>query len=122
MAEAKPLKEPVGRVGSVLAAIKFYFSATRFRVDSLLPDSMEVAYPNGLSGSLPQDTRDVLGAYEVRYPKDRDPFSREKLAYEIGLTVGAGLERSGMLPQRYEGLVADIAVVPACEPPESREA
>jgi hypothetical protein len=80
-----------------------YARQTRLKTSEIDPETLEIRFPNGLSGSIPQDVENVLWMNDVV----RGKLTRQQL-FDVVLVVGAALQRDGLMPERYHGAIEAI--------------
>ena len=100
-----PDQEPSQEL-SAAEAVALYFERSGTTVDAINPDSLKLQFAF-CDGSIYDDAKNVLGVAgdEVR-------CSREELAFNLGVVVGAALQKRESLPERFENTVDRVAVTP----------
>ncbi len=79
-----------------------YVRAARISTDDVNPETLEIKFPNGLSGGVARDMENVLAV------NGNDlKFSLEQ-AFQVGLVVGAAMQRDGNVPSRFVPVIDAI--------------
>ena len=89
---------PSERLEQANSGVTEYLRATRFCIDSLDPTTGLVKLPNGESDLVHTDAVNVLGFQGQALGEAQ----KVALAYNLGLAVGAAMERVDAVPTQYQ--------------------
>ncbi|MDZ7785754.1 MAG: hypothetical protein U5L95_01355 [Candidatus Saccharibacteria bacterium] len=81
-----------------------YTKGTRLSTQDIDPESLEITFPNGESGSIDSDAENFL-AVNGLLPHG---LKRDQIL-QIGIIVGAALHRDGLLPSRFDFAVESVS-------------
>lgn len=93
-------------------AMRKYFESTRFRTRDIDPDTLKMVIPNGLNTTVIRDLVDVVmtNDFEIEGATYGSGNISPDLGFEVGLVVGAAMQKEGTLPGQYHELVEMISV------------
>jgi hypothetical protein len=96
---------------SLQDAIEKYAQQTGLNTKKIDPATLEISFPNGSTGSIPEDFDSVLEVNGVDYEGANNTLEYSmppETAFGMGVVVGAALQRDGLVPAHFRQAVDAI--------------